>query len=263
MSAQILSTGWYSQADKVNYNAYGDDVLRKSDFRPLWWHSVNSYIKPELVFIVDSASPIKSNDNEIVNINIQELTLNINPGHSQNTPYHYSGWLCSVLHGLEYTLSNDADYFLYVEQDALVYGDEFIAKIENLLHRNKFVFGSASGWPLQQSVFAIRKDGIREFLSAIHNISYSDRDISPELKFCLATCDSYLLSNASKMMLMVNRQLAIKLLIRLFGRINNYAYLPFGYGRIRPINFNDNCFYFQHGNKEELDNYMKLSAYAV
>jgi len=50
MSAQILSTGWYSQADKVNYNAYGDDVLRKSDFRPLWWHSVNSYIKPELVF---------------------------------------------------------------------------------------------------------------------------------------------------------------------------------------------------------------------
>ena len=71
MSAQILSTGWYSQADKVNYNAYGDDVLRKSDFRPLWWHSVNSYIKPELVFVVDSASPIKSNDKEIVNTTIK------------------------------------------------------------------------------------------------------------------------------------------------------------------------------------------------
>jgi hypothetical protein len=53
--------------------------------------------------------------------------------------------------------------------------------------------------------------------------------------------------------------------LRLFslacGLTKNYAYLPFGYGRERPINFGDDVFYFQHGSADELTRYRKRTGF--
>lgn len=41
---------------------------------------------------------------------------------------------------------------------------------------------------------------------------------------------------------------------------SDYALLPFGYGRVRPINFSDETFYFQQGTASEIDVYRRKMA---
>ena len=36
-----------------------------------------------------------------------------------------------------------------------------------------------------------------------------------------------------------------------------FGVLPFGYGRVRPIRFDDDCFYFQQGTTDELAAYAR------
>jgi hypothetical protein len=40
-----------------------------------------------------------------------------------------------------------------------------------------------------------------------------------------------------------------------------YELLPFGYGRMRPINFQDEVFYFQHGSAAEISEYRRLTGF--
>jgi hypothetical protein len=41
----------------------------------------------------------------------------------------------------------------------------------------------------------------------------------------------------------------------------NYALLPFGYGRVRPIDFDAEVFYFQHGSAAEISEYRRLTGF--
>lgn len=233
--------------------------MRQSAFRPIWWASVNTFLKPEHVFVVDSASPTPTDDSAFTSTPIQQLRLTVNPGHAQNTTHHYCGWMASVVLGLEYTLACGADYFLYVEQDALVYGRDLVARVERELIRSRYVFGSGEGtcWPLQQSLFAIRKDGIRPFLKRIHGIAYCDRDVAPEIKFALGSDISVLRYWISRAFLAPSLAAPLRYGVgmRLAGMAPGFAALPFGYGRYRPINFDDSCFYFQHATLNEIATY--------
>ena len=47
-------------------------------------------------------------------------------------------------------------------------------------------------------------------------------------------------------------------IINRFSFMRNFSYLPFGFGRERPIRFEDKVFYFQHGSKEEVENYLNV-----
>ncbi len=250
MTVEILSTGWYCSNEQPEWTAYGDKSIRGVEFRKLWWHSIENYISPRKVLVVDSASPIIPNDKQHTSIPIEWLKLSINPGHAQNVKYHYSGWMASVILGMEYTLVNNIDYFLYIEQDVLVYGKKFIEQIEKKLLKNSFIFGSGKDTPqpLQQSVFAIRKDAIKKFIINLHGINESDKIISPEMKFEISS-NNFLLYNIEKFFFR-------KIITRIIK--SKYSILPFGYGRTRPIDFTDNCFYFQHGNLKELQQYKKL-----
>jgi hypothetical protein len=260
MSVQILSTGWYCNKTPRDYKTHGDDFIRGIDFRPLWWRSINKFVRPERVFVVDSASPVVPDDQQFTDSNIEWLRLPVNPGHAQTTRHHYCGWMASILHGLEYTLSSGADYFLYVEQDALIHGESFVKTIEDKLSRSKYVFGNGNGtpWLLQQSVFAIRKEGIRPFLAGLHRVVHSDRLISPELKFALAIDHPCWVIWIADLFLnpIINDRLRYRLGNCLLSIMGGFSTLPFGYGRSRPINFNDDTFYFQHASKDELSVYL-------
>ncbi len=241
----------------------GNEIIRGAGFRPLWWKSVDTFIKPQHVFIVDSASPVKPDDAACTATPFQYTELLINPGHSQNGETHYCGYMASVIMGLEFALHNDVEMFLYVEQDALVFGDAIVEKTKNALRRKDLVFGS-SGNDIQQSFFAANKKGIRHFLSALHAINYSDKQVAPEHKFMFAA-SRFLPSPVIKLAEFTEIEKMRVAGLRLFSLAcsltKNYEFLPFGYGRERPINFRDDVFYFQHGSADELNRYRERTGF--
>lgn len=264
MSCELVTSGWYASNEPRSYRTQGDDSIRGVEFRPLWWRSLDRYVRPEHVFIVDSASPVKPDDAAMTATRFQRLELLQNPGHSQNGKNHYCGAMAAITLGLEFALHNDVEMFLYVEQDALLFGDRLVEKTKNALRRKDLVFGRGSRVDTQQSLFGANKRGIRRFLSALHAINYSDKQVAPENKFMVAgsrmlpTAVSALAVHSSIDRL---RRAGLLLFAAACSLGRNYEFLPFGYGRDRPINFNDDAFYFQHGSVEELAQYRKLTGF--
>lgn len=264
-----IGTGWYSSSEERKYVNYGDDLIRSPDFRPLWWSCIKRFVKPDAVIIVDSASPVKSVEDNNPGCPVKVIELTINPGHSVVCPYHYSGWTSSVILSLEYAFACNADIYLYVEQDVLLYGDDLVNQIYIELSKASFVFGNGLSTPqiLQQSFFAIHRRGMRRFLRGLHSIEQHDRDLSPETKFHIATAsvvwswlilfvyrikDVYLFNNR------LGKSFINHCLNLLFRLSRNYGLWSFGYGRTRPLDFNKNIFYFQHGSVDELKAYDDL-----
>jgi hypothetical protein len=264
MACELVTTGWFATNEARSYVTAGDELIRGAGFRPLWWKSVDTFIKPQHVFIVDSASPVKPDDAAYTATPFQYTELLINPGHSQNGKTHYCGAMAAIIMGLEFALHNDVEMFLYVEQDALVFGDAIVEKTKNALRRRDLVFGSSGSLDIQQSFFAANKKGIRQFLSALHAINYSDKQVAPEHKFMFAASrflPSPLIKLAEFTEIEKLRVAGLRLFSLACGLTKNYAFLPFGYGRERPINFGDDVFYFQHGSADELTRYRKRTGF--
>jgi hypothetical protein len=265
MSCQLVVTGWFSTKEPRDYKTFGDDSIRGPGFRGLWWQSLQTYVKPEHVYLVDSASPVKPQDDAFAHGDLRTVELLVNPGHAQNTTHHYCGFMAGMIMGLEYALYSGADYMLYVEQDALVYGDKIIPSLEKALMKHGIVYGGKPGELVEQSFVAFDRKIIRKFLSRLHAIDVSDRFIEPEFKFMYAATSL----NFLPFMLLLNRARPewlrhpfAQIARRLFYSFREYETLPFGYGRIRPINFDDDHFYFQHGSVEELQAYKKKTGFA-
>jgi hypothetical protein len=264
MGCELVCTGWYADDAPRNYRAYGDDVIRGAAFRSLWWQSMDRFVKPAAVLVVDSASPVKSNDRAHTNTRVEYIELLTNPGHSQNCAGHYCGAMAAIILGMEYAVYNDVEFFLYVEQDALIYGDRLIPTIKQMLRTRDLVFGApGQGGEIEQTVFAVSRRGLRKFLANLHRIGFSDRQISPETKFMYAASKLRhvpLLGLASWDRPFAIRRLANFMIRMLLPMTSEYATLPFGYGRQRPIDFSDDTFYFQQGTAVEIDAYRRKLA---
>lgn len=257
----IIGSGWWCSEDTdFRDKLYGDDFIRGSLFHDLWKKSILKNAYPESIFIVDSNSPIKPNiDDE----KIKFISLNENAGHSTNHQGKYSGWMRSVILSMSYAQNCNCDYFVYIEQDVLIKGKGIIEYCISHMKKN-YMFGRCHsfGNPLQQSFFIISKDGIDNFLSNIFSIKYSDFEMPPERKFALAS--SRFCSIIPKFIFKNPKN---KLMLRFFRRfqnklaylIANFDSLPFGYGRDRPINFDDEFLYFQHGSMDEIEKMQRFS----
>lgn len=255
----IIGSGWWCSDHKENNRDkyFGDDSIRSVSFHKEWLNSINTNTFPDKICIIDSNSPIKP---KLESDKIIFITLNENGGHSTHHIGKYSGWMRSVLHSMSYAQNSNCEYYVYVEQDVLLSG---IGIIEYCINNMKkpYMFGKCNTFknPLQQSFFIIKKEYIDNFLSNIYSINYTDKQISPEKKFALAT--SYFFRLIPKFIFISPKN---KLLKKLTWRIqntickiiSNYQYLPIGYGRDRPINFNDKHYYFQHANKDEINEYI-------
>jgi hypothetical protein len=265
MKCELVCTGWYSNSEPRSYQTHGDEFIRGRDFRPLWWKSVDEFVRPEAVLVVDSASPIKPKDDLHTNTKVMQLNLLKNPGHSQNCAGHYGGWTAGIICGMEYAVSNDVDFFIYIEQDALVYGGALIEKIRERIGKADLLFGKGEpNGEIDQTIFAVSKRGLRKFISEIHRIDFTDRQISPEMKFMYASSPLRklpLLGLASWDQPNYIRRPFSSILRRIIPKISSYELLPFGYGRRRPINFEDDSFYFQQGTAVELHQYRELSGF--
>jgi hypothetical protein len=253
----IIGSGWWctdTVRPVVGRPYWGSDVIRSAEFHHLWSAVIDAWTAPSAVFLVDSASPVKP---PITNSRYRTLHLSHNPGHATVHSGHYCGWMASVLHCLEYALSADADYLVYVEQDVLLFGSGIIEHCISRM-RKPLMFGSGVGTPqpLQQSFFIIRKDAMRRFLAGLHLIQKPDKVIVPEWKFMLASLGAHgplvewLCADE------VRRARIYRLLGSLMQKIG-YDLLPIGYGRRRPLELTAPHFYFQHGTQEELTHYLR------
>ena len=261
----IVGTGWWCTSNDTREARFlnGDDYIRSKQFHDLWAESIVAFSNPEEVVVIDSNSPIKANWNgDKLPYNV--ITLSNNLGHATSlTSGKFCGWTASVLLSMEYASFSSCDFYVYIEQDVLIYGKGIIEKcIEGMGDDTDYFFGATDNnfSPLQQSFFIVRKTAIDRFCSNLRRINYNDAQISPEVKFAIAS--SRFFSLLPKMLFKQNRSLigkAWRRFVVLFSKlISSAKYLPIGYGRTRPINFSDDHFYFQHGSDEELKQFSDL-----
>lgn len=235
----------------------GDDAIREQAFHQLWYEAIDRCTSPEKILIVDSCSPeqpqLATDDPRL-----EFISLNVNAGHSTNHIGQFCGYSRAILLGLEYTVQCEVDYYVYVEQDALIYGKGIIEHCIKAM-RSPYMFGSGRGTPgiIQQSFFIIRRDGIRPFLERIRAIPYTDHDLSPEFKFHIAAGRTPLQLHAY-LHRFPKRRFSKWLAWQFYKYFTGWDEMPIGYGRARPIYFDSPYFYFQHGSADELQQYQAV-----
>lgn len=260
----VITTGWWHSdfnESKVDREAYfGDEEIRGVDFHTLWYKAIRATGSQSNIYIIDSASPVKPLLSEGEHL----IQLEENFGHSTKTKYKLAGVTRAHLMGMTIALLNEYDYWVYIEQDALVYGKDIIEKCIGEMTK-PFCFGDGSGTPQpsQQSFMIIKSEYIPQFIQRLTSIRSSDKQISPELKFCIASSmflkliPEVLYRHAQKQS--VSSKITRKILYFIIKHCRGFCAPSFGYGRTRPINFSDSHYYFQHGEKQELEQYLKHS----
>jgi len=243
-----ICSGWWCSDDFREYT-FGDESIRGKDFHQLWYNSVTKFTTPNKIFICNNNAPILPNYHNM----IEFTSLNVNAGHATKllNNQKYCGWTSSVLLGLSYTELSDSDYFVYVEQDVLLYGKNIVECSIDKMKKNKtnVIFGRprSSPQPLEVSFFIVRKSYINKLASRYKSINYDDSKVSPEVKLALS------IIGAHKLPLFMTRNSYFQYMLK---RLMNKKYFhDFGYGRHKPIDFNDDYLYFQHGDVDELKYY--------
>lgn len=250
----VIGSGWWCAGDEPwspDRKRLGDDLIRSAPFHELWYAGVDRFTAPCKILIVDSASPIRP-PVRAGDPRIEVVSLDRNYGHASACEAKFSGFTRSCMLGVAYAWMCDADYFVYVEQDCLLYGQGILEQAIGRM-KHDFMFGDGSGTPqpLQQSLFVIARPAFRSFLDALDGIDGRDREVSPEIKFSRLRWDlppTWVGRRQSKAWR--------KLTWRLW-----YDRLPFGYGRVRPIDWSQPHFYFQHGSVEEVTRYCEMAGF--
>ena len=258
----IITTGWWcTNDDKIDdrETKYGDSFIRTDSFHQTWFNLVNTFTNPKKIYIIDSDSPVKPLMDETSEVMI---SLHNNAGHSTEHKGKLSGVSRAHLLGMSLAMVNEVDYWVYIEQDALIFGNEIIEKcIEKMEKPYMFGTGIGTHQPVQQSLMIIKKEAIPNFIKNFNAIKAKDNQISPEVKFAIATSlplrliPEYFYIQMAKSGLWAS--LIGRVIRRLFVLFQGFDSIPFGYGRVRPIDFDASHFYFQHGDSNELDLFME------
>jgi len=258
----VITSGWWCEETDNHENRdvfYGDGDIRKSKFHHKWYEAISLFTRPEKILIVDSDSPIPPPYNKDDD-RIEYVKLAKNTGHSTRHSGKFCGFTQGYITGLLYAIANEFDYWVYIEQDALIFGENIVERcIESM--KTPYMFGSGLNTPTvaQQSLMIIQKDGFLPYLTRLLAIESKDSVIIPEMKTVLAS--SYILSKLPEFLFkhymksdILNRRRRI-LARKLTNKFSGFDHVPFGFGTARPIDFSSENFYFQHGSKAELKSF--------
>ncbi len=253
----IVGSGWWSTEESntvVNPKRknVGDPFIRSVDFFDHWLSSVRRYSAPQSIIVVDSNSPQKPSLDR--REGVQWVSLPFNAKHSTDHVGVWCGWTRSVIVSATYAMAADCEYFVYVEQDCLLKGDGIIeACVSQMKTGVMFGCGNGTPQPIQQSLFVISAKRLPRFVSNLCSIKLRDCDLSPEWKFLCATWRPFVfVANLGLFKHKRVRKLAYRL-----AKNRLFEFLPFGVGRNRPIPFEKEMYYFQHGSLEEVHRYLK------
>jgi len=223
MRKYIIGSGWYTESiGGYTRKGAGHPFSRSLDFVKIWQDLLFKYCNPASVIITDSDSPIPYPNHD----DIQVVKLDKNYQYCGN---YFTGWMRGFLNGAMYSWLCEADY-VYVEQDCIVLGD-WINELQKLAEENnfsKFHPGKKAVWPIQVSLIYIPYEKIMEVISGITN----SNNVAPWRD----TPEGH-------------RPVDERLLIHCGVE---YKPFQFGYGRKRPIDWNDEILYAQHWTKEDI-----------
>jgi hypothetical protein len=135
-----------------------------------------------------------------------------------------------------YALCCEADFYVFVEQDCLLYGDDLLNRAvadcndDILLGRptegGKGLNGSVAAPMLQNALIIVRRTGLERFIAAILGAPWTDGEISPEET--------------------------------MRRRMPPYGLIAIPFGRSRPIDFKEANFYVHHLDDNELQRFLSL-----
>jgi hypothetical protein len=154
---------------------------------------------------------------------------------AKRLPYRHD-WAVSAMTAAAYALANDMD-MVYIEQDCLVYGLDMAVKMAQEQGGMWYGFGENSsyrpGWAANSFLY-VNNDSLLPFIKSMHEIKDCiDGEIKLEQKFHKA----------------IKHNFAIE--------YKDVHFWPFGVDRLRPIPWDQEIFYGQQLNDEELDRFMQ------
>lgn len=257
----VITSGWWCGPDSEINNKrtkYGSESIRSLEFFDQWHAAIDNFTNPVKILIVDSAShhiPTPHKDPRVELVSLDE-----NAGHSTSHLGKYAGVSRAHLCGMVYALSCNVDYWVYIEQDALIHGKGIVEHaISSMTGDILFGDGNGTPQPMQQSFMIMKTSAIPRFIERFTAIRSRDAEISPEMKFWIASHGwaTYLPECIFQDTAADRLPFGIVSRVRnlLISRGRNFGLLPFGYGRTRPINFTDQFYYFQHGTVSELESH--------
>jgi len=234
----VVGSGWWC-ADSPHDWTIGSPSTRSVAFFDVWYRQVVRCLKPECIVITDSASPVKPDYRSYPAVRWIELDRNYGHPNDLRTGRirtKYSGFTRAVINGAMYALCCDADFYVYVEQDCLLRGEDFLSHAvgdaaEDILmgrvtEKGRGLGGAPAAPMPQQSLVVVRNVGLPRFIEGIMNAPYTDGELSPEMI--------------------------------MHGRLATVGFLRVPYGRSRPIDFERSHFYAQHLNADELQRFLSL-----
>jgi ADP-heptose:LPS heptosyltransferase len=234
----VVGSGWWCDEQPHEW-AIGSPATRSVEFFKLWYEQVERCLRPDRIVITDSASPLKPDYRRFP---VEWIELDRNYGQPNDIRIgrivtKYSGFTRSVINGAMYALCCDADFYVYVEQDCLLHGEDFLPHVlgdtsaDILLgaptENGRGLGGDVAASMLQQSLMIVRRAGLERFLAGLLGAPWSDGEVSPEE--------------------IMKRQLA------------PFEFIQVPYGRSRPIDFSRSHFYAQHLDDDELRHLSKIN----
>ncbi|HEV2595403.1 MAG TPA: hypothetical protein VGU01_09425 [Sphingomicrobium sp.] len=233
MKKVVVGTGWWC-AEQPHEWTIGSPHTRAQAFFETWRSQVLECIAPDIIHVTDSASPLKPPRHDRLP-GVVWTSLDRNYGHANDIrtgkiKTKYSGFTRSVLLGAAYAMMCDATHYVYVEQDCLVFGRDFLSAAIGTSDADIFLgmptenglgLSGIAAPMIQQSVMIVRKAGLERFICQMLSPPHSDGEISPE-----ETMRQFL---------------------------PPFDFLKVPYGRSRPIDPLSAHFYAQHLSEAELE----------
>jgi hypothetical protein len=228
----IVGSGWWCDNNRATWTI-GAPATRSPTFFDLWLRQVHRCLTPLKVVVTDNASPIKPDNRS--DASLVWIELDRNYGHpldikAERIKTKYSGFTRSMMIGAMYALCCDADYYVYVEQDCLVIGEDLLAHAigdatEDILlgartENGIGINGTVAAPMLQQSLIVVRRAALERFIEGLIGSPWSDGEVSPE-----------------------------EIMER---RLTPFGTLRIPFGRSRPIDFELTHFYAEHLSETEL-----------
>jgi len=217
----VIVSGYYADERKT-----APFSISKERFLDIWYENTLRYSTPQKIYLVNVSKhgPVKPYP-EIDWINISENLGHVNDFVLTNDTKTLTGYTLSVLMGMLLAYNNKAD-FIYKEQDCLAFGSWVDELYRESRSKNKEMLlgrGHIKGY-IEQSLWLCRHEFLLEFMNRYLSFNAGDYPLLPELKF-------------AKIMEMIPDRI---------------GFFDFGYGRIRPVQFDDKVFFIQQTTDKEL-----------
>jgi hypothetical protein len=235
----IVGSGWWCDNRPHDWTI-GASITQSVGFFKLWYQQVMQCLNPYSIVVTDSASPERPDYRSFRNVHWIELDRNYGQPNDIRTGRirtKYSGFTRAVINGAMYALCCDADFYVFVEQDCLLYGSDFLNRAvansrDDILlgrptERGKGLNGSIAAPMLQNALMIVRRTGIERFIDAMLGAPWTDGEVSPEET--------------------------------MKRRISPYGLIGIPFGRSRPIDFKEPTFYVHHVDDNELARFLKLT----